>query len=89
MIFVRPPENLFAGGCPPDRKSCVQGVRLPQKVGDPQGLTSLAAAPNAPPPNALGKKPTANDPSLLGPFLHPGTLFTLAPDHYGTIETEI
>ena len=33
---------------------------------------------------------TANDPSLLGPFLHPGTLFALAPaGHYGTIETEI
>ena len=61
MIFVRPRENVFAGGCPPDRKSCVQSVRLPQKVGDPQG----------------------------GTFLHPGTLFTLAPGYYGTIETEI
>ena len=41
MIFVRPRENVFAGGCPPDRKSCVQSVRLPQKVGDPQGWTVL------------------------------------------------
>ena len=37
MIFVRPRESVFAGGCPPGRKSCVQSVRLPQKVGDPQG----------------------------------------------------
>ena len=47
MIFVRPRENVFAGGCPPDRKSCVQSVRLPQKVGDPQGGTLLSMAPSS------------------------------------------
>ncbi len=47
MIFVRPRENVFAGGGPPDRKSCVQSVRLPQKVGDPQGGTLLSMAPSS------------------------------------------
>ena len=31
----------------------------------------------------------SSGPPVYGPFLHPGTLFALAPGYYGTIETEI
>ena len=31
----------------------------------------------------------SSGPPVYGPFLHPGTLFALVPDYYGTIETEI